>query len=166
MLHKKLGDGIKGRIAWFLLDNKYRAEKYIFFPSQDAIYTKWGILMLPIYLKKNQIKKTLVLICDEKIEKLFRCLKSKEIVVKRISKTQMTQYLSYYALIDKSKKWVVVSVKQPYDTGAERMLGKHGITKKDIVYYDIYGFIHENIDKEIDKILEMEIEKKLLDDER
>ena len=77
----------------------------------------------------------------------------------------MTQYLSYYALIDKSKKWIVVSVKQPYDTGAEKMLGKHGITKKDIVYYDIYGFTHENIDKEMDKMLEMEIEKKLFNDE-
>lgn len=162
MLYKKLAQGIKGRIAWYFLDNKFHAEKYIFFPSWDEIYNKWGILMLPVYMRKHQIKKIVALVSDEKVEKAMHCLKGMDIVIIKISQEQMTQFMSYYALIDKGEKWIVVSVTQPYETGADRLLGVQQITKKDIVYYDVYGFTNKEIDKEIDEALEKKVERYLL----
>jgi len=61
----------------------------------------------------------------------------------RVSKCIMTCFLSYYALKDMSNKWIVVSTKKPYDTGAERLLGIKGVTYRDIVYYDIYKLDRE-----------------------
>lgn len=162
MLYKKLVEGMKGRIEWRFLDYKFRAEKYIFFPSWDETYNKWGILMLPAYMRKYQIKKIVALVCDEKVAKALYCLKGMDIVIIKISQEQMTQFMSYYALIDKGKKWIVVSVTQPYETGAERLLEVQQITKKDIVYYDVYGFTNKEIDKEIDEVLEKKVERNLL----
>lgn len=163
MLYKKLVEGIKGRIAWYFLDNKFHAEKYIFFPSWDEIYNKWGILMLPVYMREHQMKKIVVLVCDERVEKALHCIRGMDIVTIKIPLEQMTQFMSYYALIDKGKNWIVVSVTQPYETGSKRLLGVRQITKKDIVYYDVYGFTNKEIDSEIDEALEKKVERHLLD---
>ena len=57
------------------------------------------------------------------------------------------------ALVNLCEELTIVSVKEPYDTGAERLLGKKGVTKREILWFDIYRFTDDFIDienKEID----------------
>lgn len=162
IIYKKLYEGFKGRIAWYFLNKKYEANNYILFPSNDQDFNKWGILLLPAYMKKSKFQKVVVLSSDKRIRKAIQCVNSNNVVIKQISQKQMKQYISYYALINKSKEWRVVSVTQPYETGADRLLGIKGITKRDIVYYDVYGFGNEDVNQEIEKDLEQEVEKCLL----
>ena len=119
--------------------------------------------MLPVYMREHQMKKIVVLVCDERVEKALHCIRGMDIVTIKIPLEQMTQFMSYYALIDKGKNWIVVSVTQPYETGSKRLLGVRQITKKDIVYYDVYGFTNKEIDSEIDEALEKKVERHLLD---
>jgi hypothetical protein len=157
MLSKKLLEGIIGRISWYYLDGNYGAERYVFFPENDIEYNKWGILMLSTYIKINRLHNVVVLVTNRNIRDAILLCEVLSVNIKMITEKKMRQYMSYYALIDKSDKWTVISVENPYKTGVERMIGIKGVTNKDIVYYDIFKLSHEKIET-IDKSVEEKIE--------
>lgn len=138
MLYKKLLKGTAGGLFWVFMKRKYAADKYIFFPSGNDECNKWGVIFLPEYLERFQVEKAVVLTGDKRAEKQIRDLECQKIEIKRISEKRMDCMLSYYALMDMSDKWVAVSLRKPYDTGAEQLLGMKDVTYKELVYYDVY----------------------------
>ena len=138
MLYRKLLKGIVGGLFWFFIKRKYMADKYVFFPSGNDECNKWGVIYLPEYLEKFNVEKAVVLISDKRDEKQIRDLGCSKIKIKKISEKRMDCMLSYYALMDQSDKWVVVSLQKPYSTGAEHLLGIKNVTYKELIYYDVY----------------------------
>lgn len=145
MVLKKVCYAILGGISWKVLHQKYCSDRYVFFPSFNMEYNLWGILMLHSFIEKENYKSVTAIAANNRIITMIKRQRIEEISYKLISSRQMEQYMCYYALRDVSHKWTVVSTQIPYDTGAERLLGRCGITYRDIVYYDIYGFSDERI---------------------
>lgn len=152
MAEHEIADAFKGRILWAALKRKYgkggEGQKYIIFASDNPACNIWGVAMLRDYIEANGLSRTVVLAKDRKIIELVQGMKIHNLRYGILKPRQMTQLMRYYALMDKSDVWTVVSVKEPYDTGAERMVGKKGVTYKEIVFYDVYGF--SDMEKDID----------------
>ncbi len=150
MIYFNVIEGICGCMFWKIYSKLFRFDKYIFFPSNEIEYNEWGIIMLPTYVHKLQKKTILVVVCEKKLKEIIDKNFSTTIKVKKISVLHMGWLMKYYALINQTPKWVVVSVKQPYNTGADKLLGIRNVSYKDIVYYDVFGFTHEKIEDAID----------------
>lgn len=137
-MYKELIQAMLGKINAAILCRKYKADKYVFFPDRKGEYLRWGINLLPQYMKQNKIKKIIVIAADNSVKKEIVKQKVANIRFLRVSAYSMNCFMNYYALKNMSDKWIVVSTKKPYDTGAERLLGIKGVTYRDIIYYDIY----------------------------
>ena len=48
--------------------------------------------------------------------------------------------LMFYAFHPFSNRIVIISLTDPYDTGGENLLGVRGVTERELLCYDIYGF--------------------------
>ena len=153
MIYKRILEALMGRIYWFFLSQKYGSNKekcrYILFPSLNSEYNFWGIIMLPEFIINNDYEKIIIISSDERIITSVKSLNISNIFCESIKFQKLLCLIRYYALMDKSDIWTVVSVEEPYSTGAEKLLGKKGITYKEIVYYDIYKFSKNNINDTI-----------------
>ncbi len=147
---KSIVYALEGRIIWILLKWKFRRYKrFIIFPKDKLDYSVWGMVMLPSYLKKENLLGAVIIACNRKMEKVIQFMELDNIRYQALSEESINKMMKYYALQDRSREWTVVSLTNPYDTGAERLLGKKGITYRELVYYDIYKFSNLNIENEI-----------------
>lgn len=136
-IYKRLWCAMKGYILWKTIEKKYTlTDKFIFFPEANNEYNYWGVKLLPEYMKKNHVQNITVLITKENMSAEFE--ENERIKKLYLQSTDMNNMLAFYALWDMSSKWTVVSTKNPYDTGAERLIGKKNVSIKDIVEYDVY----------------------------
>lgn len=132
----------RGRLLWKKMRKKYGfgdpKARYILFPSEDEEYNHWGCYYLPDYVKNNKIGYLIILSFNDGI--LEKCTKEPDVEksLLKISKRDMACLIKFAALVNMMNEWTIVSVKEPYDTGAERLLGKKGVTKREIVWYDVY----------------------------
>lgn len=148
---------LKGKMVWLFLRYKYlRYKKFIIFPMDNQDYNAWGIIMLQSYLKKEKIEEAVVLAGNSNIYKAIKFLDLNNIRFQLLKSQYIRCLMKYYALVDMSESWTVVSVTEPYDTGAERLLGIKQVTQKEIVYYDIYKFSNRDIEKEIGEAIKKE----------
>lgn len=142
MFFKYLLQAYKGKFFQRKLEKKYGdglyPSRYILFPSEDNEYNAWGIYFLSYYIEKNHFDRVIVLASDEKILTALKNLNLVNFHILNIKKTKMDCLIRLAGLVKLESKWTIVSVKEPYDTDAEHLLGKKGITKKEIVWYDIY----------------------------
>jgi len=142
MLLKYLFEAYKGKFYWTKLKRKYGNGKfpsrYILFPSEDSEYNAWGLCFMEHYIRKNKLDKVIVLATDIDIVRALDNIQHINMHSGVISKNKMKCLIRYSALVPRNEEWTIVSVKEPYDTGAERLLGKKGVTKREIVWYDIY----------------------------
>lgn len=139
-MYTRLLQATAGKLYWMVLQKKYQADKYIFFPEEKAEYFQWGMKLLPQYIVQHQLRRLLVLSTGDFVGKHTIDGGITTIQFKKITNRAMDCLMRCYALTDLSRQWVVVSTRQPYDTGAERLLGINGVTYRDIVYYDIYQY--------------------------
>lgn len=141
---------LRGRGIWYFLKHKFaQYKKFIIFPENNQEYNAWGIVMLQSYLIKENLKSAVVIASNRNVEKAINILNMRNVKIQLLKAKYIDEMLKYYALVDMSRLWTVVSVSMPYDTGAERLLGIEGITRKEIVYYDVFGFSNQNIEDEI-----------------
>ena len=142
MLIKYLIQAYRGKYYWTILKRKYgngkMPSRYILFPENDDEYNAWGLLFMESYIEKNHLNKVIVLTSNADVYSVLDNINHINLCKKMISAKKMTCLVRYSALVPRNKEWTIVSVKQPYDTGAERLLGKKGVGKKEIVWYDIY----------------------------
>lgn len=142
LLLKYLLQAVSGRKLWLRLQKKYgktnNFTKYVLFPSSDDEYNAWGLFFLISYMRNKNIEKIKAVTTDDAIAESLRRLDSDKIDVITIKKKHMTSLIRLAGLKNMMDFWVILSVKEPYDTGAERLLGKKGITRREIVWYDMF----------------------------
>lgn len=141
LLIKYLWQAYSGRKFWKKLQKKYDCvkefTKYIIFPSKDDEYNAWALYFLNSWAKIFKLEKIFVVTTDENIRSSVRTFSEHDFKTIVVSEKQMTHLIRLAGLKNMMDFWTIISVKEPYDTGAERMLGKKGITKKEIVWYDM-----------------------------
>ena len=76
--------------------------------------------------------------CEENLAAALDNIRHYNKHIIRITSEQMSNIMRYMALVNLGAECTIVSVKEPYDTGAERLLGKKGVTKEEIVWYDVF----------------------------
>lgn len=166
MLFKYLLQAYKGKYYWTKLKKTYgngkMPSKYILFPEEDNEYNAWGLCFLEHYIKKNELDKVMILATDIDVLEAVKNVQHTNMHLEKISKSKMKCLIRYSALVPRNEEWVIVSVKQPYDTGAERLLGKKGVTKREIVWFDVYRMSKEIDNKLIEKIPKWEKANKFL----
>ena len=118
--------------------DKYQANQYVLFP--DEVMLKDGVKFFPVYRSRfpNDYVFILFFYKNQHAE-MAKNLMDKFVKIEVINEKIMKKILEGYALCDMSDKLTVVSVKKPYDTNAEFLIGKRGVGKKEIVCFDIYG---------------------------
>ena len=142
MLVEYLLKACKGKLLWEKLKkengNGYHPSRYLLFPSKDEEYNAWALYYMDAYIKKFKLDKINILTCNENIQKAVTGLTHKNIHVIILDEKQMECLLRFCALINLNSEITIVSVREPYDTGAERLLGKKSVTKREIIWYDIF----------------------------
>lgn len=132
-----------GKLQWKALCKKCQTEKYIFMPHKQEEYNDYTLQYLPAYMEKEKIYSVCLITCSASIyariqeitwpEKYkVNSLLKKENWIRRITQ--------FYALYEFSSKIKIISLTEPYDTCGENLLGVHGITKRELFCYDIFGF--------------------------
>jgi len=130
-----------GRIIWSRLERKYHADNYILMPCKNEEYNYYALLYLDKFIQSKKSKKTVILTFDEGVIKtcgLFS--QNKTIRVVRFSRIKAERIIKYYALYEFSTKLTIISLQEPYDTCGENLIGINGVTKEDLLCYDIYRF--------------------------
>ena len=139
---KELLQAYRGKWLWYKMRRKYGAgdwpSRYILFPEDDDNYNAWGILLLPFFLKKKRIDKLMIIVCNTELRECCNNIVHWNKHVIFITKEEMDSLIRLAALVPMGNEWTIVSTKKPYDTGAERLLGKNGVTYKELVWYDVY----------------------------
>jgi len=142
MLMNYLLQACRGKLLWERMKKKYgpgyHPSRYILFPSGDDEYNAWAIYYMPHYLEKFHLDKAMAVVADDALENVLPNVQHNNLHIVKIEKEQLDCLVRLCALVDLNSECTIISVKEPYDTGAERMLGKKGVTKREIVWYDIY----------------------------
>ena len=140
MLIKYLIQAYHGKLIWKKIRKKhgegYYPSRYIIFPSEDDEYNAWGLYLMPYYLKDKHLDKITIISCDEELIQASSCINHYNLHIE--CREEMDCLIRLFALVNINDEWTIVSVKEPYDTGAERLLGKKGVTKRAIIWYDVY----------------------------
>ena len=142
MVIKYLLQATKGKILWNKLEKKYGKAifptRFVLFPSQDNEYNAWGLYYLSKYLKDNNFDKTVVITANKKVVDGCSNIAHENLHIEFLNQKKLDYIIRFTGLVPLKESCTIVSVKEPYDTGAERLLGKKGVTKKEIVWYDVY----------------------------
>ena len=164
MLIKHFISAFKGRRLWNRLEKKHIADLYILMPKADEEYNFYAMLHLDKYIESKKSKKTIILTHDEGVKKTLNLFKQdKEVEVLSFSRQNALDLIKYYALYEFSTKLTIISLTEPYDTCGENLLGVKGVTKEDLLCFDIYRFdevpktvspIYDGNDKDIIKFME------------
>lgn len=135
-------EAFHGKCLWNQLEKKYSADKYIVMPHVKDEYNQHAIEYLEAYLKKEKAHGAVILYQDEDILGMLKKEKISgyDIRLKKWSDKKLHNLLKFYALYEFSKKITIISLTIPYDTCGENLIGVKGITKRELLCYDIYRF--------------------------
>lgn len=129
----------KGYQIWNKIDKEYHAPIYILMPKEKDEYNYYALLHLEQFLKKRKITEAVILTCDEEaIAATEVFISDYKVNAKYISRQEALALIKYYSLCEFTSKLVIVSFTEPYDTYSEHLLGVHGVTKEELVCFDIY----------------------------
>ncbi|MCR5238321.1 MAG: hypothetical protein K6E34_14085 [Lachnospiraceae bacterium] len=130
----------RGYLLWKRLEKRYGADHYILMPECDEEYNYYALLHLEDFIASKGAEKSYVLLSrDNGVQKALGLFNgSDKVKLHRISGTQTDNLIQYYALYEFSPKLTIVSLTRPYDTGAQNLLGINGVTKEELLCYDIY----------------------------
>lgn len=121
----------------------YSDTFFVFLINDDADYSRYAIELLPNFIKKNSRRvKVVISKSDAEIRKLVKNIDNTMVI--HIKEKSLSYISILYKYKDVSQDCVFISTKIPYLTGADRMLGVNNITKRDIVFYDMYKLDEED----------------------
>lgn len=132
-----------GKLQWGKLCKKHPAERYIFMPHRHDEYNDYALQYLHAYMDKEKIHSVCLITCDDSIYNAIRDMSmSAKYEMHALLKSEkwLRKIIRFYALYEFSNKIKIISLTEPYDTCGENLLGVHGITKRELLCYDIYGF--------------------------
>lgn len=133
----------EGKLQWSCLRRRYFVEQYIFMPHQQEQYNEYTLQYLDAYMKKEKINSICIVTCDRDIYKKIKTQadeKTYRVVILLRKKNWIYKITKFYALYEFSNKIKIISLTEPYDTCGENLLGVYGITKRELLCYDILGF--------------------------
>ena len=141
MLFKHYWMAYKGSRIWNKIDRKYHAPLYILMPKEKEEYNYYALKHLEQYAEKKKAEKVVLLTCDEEAIAAAGLFMDKEkVVTEYMSRKEILQLIKYYALYEFTSRLTIVSFTEPYSTHAENLLGINGVTKEDLVCFDVYRF--------------------------
>jgi len=130
----------KGKQVWQEIDASFNADLYILLPHVADVYNYYALLHMEQYLGAKGANKVVLLFSEEVIAKAVPLFCQREILTDRLSSADIDALLKYYALFEFTSRLTIVSLTRPYDTCAENLLGVDGVSKEDLLCYDIYHF--------------------------
>lgn len=141
MLINNLFKAYQGRIIWNHIERKYNADCYILMPHIQEDFNYYALLHLNKYMKSRNAKNVVILCCDERVLRSYTYFNINEVIKTiKISEKKAEKLLKYYALYEFTTKLTIISLTKPYNTCGENLLGVKGVTKEDLLCFDIYRF--------------------------
>ena len=120
------------------LRKAWPADHYVLF--RDKCLTRTAVNYFDFYTDRFPKGTKFALLFLDMEQLAYGAEKIKTAVRKRIAPQELQQQLiDAYALCDLSKFLTVVSLTEPYDTGAWRLYGKSRVGLEELVCFDIYG---------------------------
>ncbi len=144
--HFALAD--KGKQLWETIDERFNADLYILFPHVNEEYNYYALLYLDEYIVAKKAEKVVLITMESVIKKALPVFSKSKAEVYEVSNDDIKAIIKYYALYEFSTRLTIISLKEPYDTCGENLLGVKGVTKEDLLCFDIYRFFenpHKNI---------------------
>ena len=129
----------KGLLLWKKLEKKFNADKYILMPKEKEEYNFFTLLYMDEFIEKNgDIKKIILLTFDKGVKKSLKIFaNTNKVEIYPITRKKAEYIIQYYALYEFSTKLKIISLTEPYDTCGENLIGVKGVTKEDLVCFDI-----------------------------
>lgn len=129
-----------GKQLWEAIDDEFDADLYIIFPHVNEEYNYYALLYLDEYISAKKAEKVVLITSESVIKKALPLFCEKKLVIYRADSDDIKAIIKYYALYEFSTRLTIISLKVPYDTCGENLLGVKGVTKEDLLCFDIYRF--------------------------
>lgn len=137
IMEDRLKNARQGYRAFQRFRKKFPADRYLLF--RDIRLSKTAIDYFDDYAKMFPHATVFVLLFTTEEQQLYAKNRIKtKIQCMVASKELQNNILDAYALCNLSRWLTVVSLTEPYDTGAWRLLGKKGVGLEELVCFDIY----------------------------
>ena len=120
-------------------------DSVILFPHIDEEINAAGCILLPMYIKKRNPNKVIVLFVENAI---LKPVKQHNILWISIKEQQVECLLAYYSLCDLGCNFIVMSLTKPYGRFGEKVIKRNNITLKEVIIYCIYRLSREEINEE------------------
>lgn len=138
----EFADAFMGKVQWESTCRKHKAERYIFMPHEQEEYNEYALQYLIAFMRKERVHTVCIFTSDRDV-----CQKAEAIGFPQGYEVQVFlkrakwihNIVKFYALYEFSNKIKIISLTEPYDTCGENLLGVHGITKRELLCYDIFG---------------------------
>lgn len=131
----------QGREYWEEINSIYGADNYIVMPHENEEYNKYALDYLENYLDKEKANNVVIMTFDKNVlDRLLEYSGKHKVLALKANKADIMHLLKFYALYAFTSKLTVISLTIPYNTCGENLLGVHGITKRELLCYDIYRF--------------------------
>ena len=140
MLEKHFILAGEGKECWHQLDEKYIADRYILFPHKNDSYNYYALLHLEEYVKKCNAKTIVILSSESVIFDAIPYFTSLNVMCHMLTDHDIDAIIKYYALYEFTSRLTIISLTRPYDTCGENLIGVKGVTKEDLLCFDIYRF--------------------------
>lgn len=130
-----------GEKIWEKISKQNGAQLYVIMPENDDEYNYYALLYLDEYMSRKKVKTATIICSDRMIQEAIPAFtKNSEVHSICFSNFRMEYLIKYYALYEFSSKVTIISLKKPYDTYGENLLGFKGVTKETLLCFDIYRF--------------------------
>ena len=131
----------QGEKNWKCLMEKHPADKFIILPHEESEYNTWAAIYFDDYMKKENARSAVLISLFSSVLNRFDEVSDSYIIEKVCgNKKWVESLLMFYAFHPFSERIVIISLTKPYDTGGENLLGVRGVTERELLCYDIYGF--------------------------
>lgn len=152
MVFRLLLKAYKGKYLWEKLKRKYgrglKPSRYIMFLNNDIEYNAWAIYYFDKFVEEEKLDKVMIITSDDDVIDALKNSKHCNLHFIKLNEDDILCIVRLAALVNLGEELTIVSVKDPYDTGAERLLGKKGVTKREILWFDIYRFTDDFVEIE------------------
>lgn len=137
---EQIWEAVKGKCLWSLVKIKGRVDQdtvVIFLLEEDDELNYYALLHLPDYVKRKLCDKAVIVSRPELFYDIG-CNIDLAITHLTMKEKKIEYILKYYCLVKFYDKVVFVSLNRPESNHGNMIVGKHGVTKEDIICLGLY----------------------------
>lgn len=120
-------------------------DTIILFPHMEGEINIVGCALLPIYIKKRNPHKVIILFTENAMIKVFE---DPAVLQIQLNTDQINCLMAYYSLCNLGYNFIVMSLTEPYGRFGEKVIERNNISLKEVVAYGIYGLSREEANEE------------------